>query len=131
MSCTDTDASDTFAGSDGNWMVTMTGAANETVRAGARSCCVSGTPPTEATGHDGKQVNGCMTLRDDAVLAGGRALLCGGALLCGDSTVTDAVAPAVPWTCCVVAHAAIGSVSATRMLERNLTSIGPSGVGKR
>jgi hypothetical protein len=118
---TATDASDTFAGSDGNWTVTITGAADETGRAAAWSCCVSGTPPTEATGDDGKQVNGCITARDDAVLTGG-------ALLGEATAVTDAGAPAVPWTCWV-AQAATGTVSATRKQERNLTSIGPQSVG--
>jgi hypothetical protein len=120
---TDTDASDTFAGSDGNWTVTITGAADETGRAVTWSCCVSGTPPTEATDDDGKQVNGCITARDDAVLTGG------GALPCEATAVTEAGAPAVPWTCWV-AHAATGTVSATRKQERNLTSIDPSGVGR-
>jgi hypothetical protein len=119
---TDTDVSDTFAGSDGNWTDTITGAADETGRAAAWSCSVSGMPPTEATGDDGKQVNGCMTARDDAVLTGG-------ALPCDAVAVTDAGAPAVPWTCWV-AHAATGTVSATRKQERNLTSIGPHGVGR-
>ena len=121
MSCTDTDASDTFAGSGGNWMVTMTGAADETVWAAAWSSWLSGTPPTEPTGDDGKQVNGCMTASEDAVLTGGAPL--------GEATaVTDAGAAAVPWTCWV-AHAATGTASATRKQERNLTSIGPQGIG--
>ena len=51
MRSTDTDVSDTFAGSDGNWTVTITGAADETGRAVAWSCCVSGTPPTEPLVH--------------------------------------------------------------------------------
>ena len=123
MRSTDTEVSDTFAGSDGNWTVTITGAADETVWAAAWSSWLSGTPPTEPTGDDGKQVNGCITARDDAVLTG--------AALLGEATaVTDAGAPAVPWACWV-AHAATGTVSAMRKQERNLTSIGPRALVER
>ena len=123
MRSTDTDARDTFAGSAAHWMVTMAGAAAEMVRGVTWSCWASGTPPTEAIGDAEKQVNGCIAIRDDAVLTGG------GALLWWDTTVIDAGAPGALWTCWV-AHAATGSISTTRMQERNLTSIGPLGVGR-